>query len=277
MIPVIIFHMGNQPYVHQCIEQGLKFNNDIHLLSDVPDSYKMHETAKVIDYKHYTSNMFRFQSLYKHYSTNSYQLEFICIIRWMCICEYMYRHNIQKAFICDSDVLLYDNIETIVKTLYPEDMYLCSSPSKNLTGGQSIFTLQKLYEFVNFVFEFYQTQIPRIDAWYKTYKEGGGVCDITLLYYFAHNAKEFQGPRLPNYPCFENDLTKIIDDEFTFDLHMGSNGNHIHPEDYEMTDNHKHIKIIDGKAYCYNMRLKKDIRFVLLHFQGNNKRIMNQY
>lgn len=277
MTPVIIFHLGNQPYVHQCITQALKFENDVHLINDNPDAFNLYKQAKIINYKHYSSNMSRFQNLYKHYSTNSYQLEFICIIRWMCIYEYMQKHNIMKAFICDSDVLLYDNISKLVEQFYPDDMYLCTSPSKNVTGSQCIFTRTKLFEFIQFVFKFYETQIPMLDAWKKTYKDPGGICDMTLLYYFAHGTKDFQGIRLPHYPYFENDLNKIVNDDFTFDLHMGCCGNHMYPDDYEIVNNHKKIKMIDGKAYCYNKRLGKDIRFVLLHFQGHNKIIMNQY
>ena len=37
------------------------------------------------------------------------------------------------------------------------------------------------------------------------------------------------------------------------------------------------IKYINNQPHCYNKRLKKDIRFVLLHFQGRNKRVMTNW
>lgn len=277
MIPIIIFHIGNQKYLHDCISSAIKHDNTVHLLNDEPNNFKKSENLTVCNYSEYSSYLNIFKPLYKHFSSNSYQLEFICIIRWMYICNYMEKNYIYKAFICDSDVLIFDNITNIVNKYLPEDMYLCSSGSKNVTGGQSIFTLKKIKEFVNFIIRFYNTQVPNMEEWKKNYNEPGGVCDMTLLYYFAHNATEFVGLRLPDYPYYKNDLTIIFENNFTFDLHIGVSGNHLHPDDYEMNGKHKNIKMIDGIPYCLNKRLNKDIKFVLLHFQGHNKTIMSNY
>ena len=189
----------------------------------------------------------------------------------------MKENNIQKAFICDSDILLYANMSDIVKTHLKEDLYLSSSVSKNLSGSGCVFTLNKLEEFVQFTFRFYKTQIQNIIKWKKNYTENGGVCDMTLLYYFAHNSSEFVGLRLPNYPYFQNDLTRIFNEEFTFDLNVGVSGNHPYPNDYEMIENQKNIVIDNESAYCYNKRINKRVRFILLHFQGPNKKVMSKY
>jgi hypothetical protein len=192
----------------------------------------------------------------------------------------MKKHNIKRAFTCDSDVLIYDNIHEIDRQyLHTNDFMLCSSSSKNVTGGQSIWNFDKLQEFIIFIFKFYNTQINNMIKWHKTYNEPGGICDMTLLYYFTHNKTEFTGLRLPDYPYFSQDLTQIFNDEFTFDLHLATYGNHPYPDDYEInkTNNNKNIKFIDGKPYCFCKHLNKDIRFVLLHFQGRNKSIINSW
>lgn len=188
----------------------------------------------------------------------------------------MKENKIEKVFVCDSDTLIFDNISNYD---FKEDMYLCTSPSKNVSGHYSFFKIQKLEKFINFCFEFYNTQIPNILKWKNSYKEPGGICDMTLLYYFCHNVTEFVGLRLPEYPYFKNDLTKPINDDYTFDLQLSGQGNHTYPEDYEMNINikNKNIKFINNIPYCYNKRLKKNIRFVSLHFQGKNKRIMKDY
>ena len=42
--------------------------------------------------------------------------------------------------------------------------------------------------------------------------------------------------------------------------------------------NQKNIKYINNQPYCFNNRLNKDIRFILLHFQGRNKnQIMKEF
>ena len=158
---------------------------------------------------------------------------------------------------------------------------LCSSPSKNLSGSASIWNFMKLRDFIEFIFEFYSEEnIKLIENWWKNYKENGGICDMTLLYYFANNGgNQFVGLRLPEYPYFKQDLTSVFNNEFTFDLHLGVYGNHPYPEEWEKDEStqNKKIKFIENKPYCFNKRLNKDIRFILLHFQGRNKAIINKY
>tara|TARA_Y100000591_G_C21848390_1_gene710055 strand:+ start:1553 stop:2437 length:885 start_codon:yes stop_codon:yes gene_type:complete len=282
-IPIIIFHLGNQDYVKYCLNQLQKYNNNVILLNDNPDNFKefFNNNCKIINYKEYFINANKFIPLYKHYSSNNVQLELICIIRWMCVCEYMKNNNIKRAFICDSDVLIYDNITKINNEYLKDyDFMLCSSGSKNVTGGQSIWNFEKLEEFIKFCFNFYNDENKvLIDKWWKNYKEPGGICDMTLLYYFANNGRKFEGLRLKDFPYFKQDLTQIFNEEFTFDLHLAVNGNHMYPEEYEINESNKNknIKFINNKPYCYNKRLNKDIRFVLLHFQGRNKSIMYNY
>ena len=120
--------------------------------------------------------------------------------------------------------------------------------------------------------------MPNIEKWHKTYTAPGGICDMTLLYYYAHNQETFVGLQLPTFPTIDNDLTQIFDNTLTFDLHLATHGNHLYPEDYETDNsNNKKIKYIDNQPYCFNKRLNKDIKFILLHFQGRNKAIMKDF
>ena len=284
MTHIFIFHSGCQDYVRLCLNQCLKYGNNVVLLNDNPNNFKdlISDKCNIVDYRNYFTNANIFQKMYKHFSTNNLQLELICIIRWMCIYEYMKKHRIIRGFIIDSDVLVYDNIKDIdEKYLKDKELMLCSSSSKNLTGSASIFNFMKLREFIGFIFEFYSDEnIKLIENWWKNYKEPGGICDMTLLYYFANGTKfKFGGLRLPEYPYFNQDLTSIFNNEFTFDLHLGTYGNHPYPEEWEKDEStqNKKIKFIENKPYCFNKRLNKDIRFILLHFQGRNKAIMNNY
>ena len=141
-LPIIIFHIGNQPYVRDCLEHALINNKNIIIINERDNMYP-DLPIKCVSYHNYNNLMNNFNSLYKHFSTNSQQLEFICIIRWMCIYEYMKSNNIERAFICDSDVLIYDNIAKIDNQyLSTYEFMLCSSGSKNITGGQSIWNIK---------------------------------------------------------------------------------------------------------------------------------------
>jgi hypothetical protein len=286
-IPVIIFHLGRKEYPKYCIDHALEYKNKIIFITDNKEYYRSNhinnDMLTIIDmgdYPQFLGDSCKLRKIYKHFSSNSYTLEYICILRWIIIYEVMKDRNIERAFICDSDVLIYDSISEINNKFLKDYNYmLCTSSSKNVTGGQSIWNIQILKLFVDFIFKFYETQVPSIEAFFKTYNEAGGICDMTLLYYFCHNKTEFVGLRLPDFPYFENDLTQIFNDEFTFDLHLRTLGSHIHKDEYKMnhTTGNKDIEFIKNKVYCYNTRLKKKIRFILLHFQGTNKRYMKSY
>ena len=280
MTPIIIFHCGAREYAKLCINQALKFNNEIYFVTDNINYYQNNDSnLKLVNVNKYQNTIERFKKKFVNYSTNSAILEYLCILRWLVNYEVMKEFNIQRAFICDSDVLIYDNIDEIDnKYLKEKDLWLCTSPSKNVTGGQSLWSLDKLKKFSYFIHNFYDIQIKNIEKFFKTYNKPGGICDMTLLYYFCHNETEFVGLRLPNYPYYENDLTKVFNDEVTFDLHLATIGNHIDPEVYlKDNNNNKKIEFINKKPYCFNKKLNKNIRFILLHFQGRNKRIIKNY
>ena len=138
-IPIIIYHLGYREYVSLCMKQALKYNNNVILITDVVEKYKKIEGLTLINSNKYVEKLNNFQKLYIHLSTNSRILELLCIIRWFVVHDYMNENNIERAFICDSDVLIYDNISKLNnKYLKEYPFMLCSSPSKNLTGGQSV-------------------------------------------------------------------------------------------------------------------------------------------
>ena len=278
-LPIIIFHLSYKEYAYLCLKKAKELNNTVILITDVPKEYE-NTGATCVDFKQYGSRINDFEKIYKHFSTNSYQLELICIIRWFVVYDYMKKNKITRAFICDSDVLIYENLTDIDnKYLKDHEFMLCSSHSKDVTGSASIWNFNILQEFVIFCFKFYNKQMQNIENWHRTYNSPGGICDMTLLYYFTHKEETFQGLQLPNFPTITNDLTNIFDNSITFDLHLATYGNHVYPEDYEVDEitKNKKIKIIGNKPCCFNKRLNKDINFVLLHFQGRNKSVMKDY
>ena len=77
----------------------------------------------------------------------------------------MKKNNIDRAFLCDSDILIYDNISELnEKYLKDYNFMLCSSPSKNLCGSTSIWNVKELGKFKDFVINFYSTQINNIST-----------------------------------------------------------------------------------------------------------------
>ena len=55
MIPVIIFHIGNQKYLHDCINSAIKHDNTVNILNDNPDNFQQSEKLTVCKYNEYST------------------------------------------------------------------------------------------------------------------------------------------------------------------------------------------------------------------------------
>lgn len=281
-IPVIIFHLSYKEYAKNSLEHNSK-RNPIHFLTDDVKAYSdMSSNVTLVNISSQLSLINDFQNIYVHASPNSPVLEIICIVRWILIHQYMLKNNIQKAFICDSDVLLYDNVTDILPDVFFEDgCVLCTCPKHQIvTGGQSVWSLSRLGEFVKFIYEFYTTQTENIKSIIKMPRKVAGISDMTLLYYFIHNRKEFTGLKLEGNPHPKyalNDVYVVPNSNrlVVFDLHLDTHGSHKYPNEWAMgTDGRKVLRFHFGKPYGLNLRLKRWIQFSLLHFQGRNKSIL---
>lgn len=288
-IPILIVHFGAAEYVLHTLRMSACTNRCIWLISDSASIafYKQHLQKSIARYIVVNPREFDV-STYIHASPNSYGLEKLCIVRWKILDHVMHMHSVPRAFICDSDVILLVDVQPILKhpRFTTDDVYLCTSASKNVTGGQSVWSHTKLHEFCEFVDRFYIDNRAAITSWYSASDKTGGVCDMTLLYYFVHGHTKFIGLRIPTYPLYTHDLCNIFkhDDEvWTFDLHVGAPGNHVYPKAYPL-ERGEHMKTLTKKflfqgkdshgysVYARHSNLNANVRFVLLHFQGPHKR-----
>ncbi len=77
MIPVIIFHLGNQDYLKKCIQQAIYFKNPVFLIGDATNQYT-NEMSKNLLFKHFHIDTLihdtltqQFLQTYKHVSPNN--------------------------------------------------------------------------------------------------------------------------------------------------------------------------------------------------------------
>lgn len=184
-IPIIIYHIGDQEYVNLVVEQAEEYNKVILIGDDSNKDFCKHH----YNYKNIQSQYnIDFNKLYKHISTNSEMFEKNCIERWIYILYVMDKEHIEKAFICDSDVLIYANIYNIVNTHFTNELYYLTTHNKELSNiSQSIWSIEKLREFVQFINFFYKnSNFKYIYSYWDTYidKIHTGINDMYLLYCF---------------------------------------------------------------------------------------------
>jgi len=276
MTPVVFIHYGPVPeYLRTAIKQAKKYNEVVYLITDQETTITeaipvlingIDERAKL------------FEKVYHHLSKNPIDFECRCFTRWGLMLTLMDKEALSRAFYCDSDVLLYTNVDS---ALPDSDVAYCipqHQPDFRWTssGHVSIFSHAKLDEFWKFLMNTYTHKTETFGELKSKYKHHlatgapGGVCDMTLLYLFSHKTEVTH-------------MCNVIDGT-TFDHNINSSENTIKDE-YEMhevaspqgTISIKSIRMVDGKPIGLNLEMDAEVVFNSLHFQGGAKALMSHF
>jgi len=252
-IPVIVSHLGNQPYYARVIEQAKKYNEKVFAIGDM-------DPPSNCFLGHYLESSEKFCSIYEHLSTNSRKIELMCFERWLILKDFMEKNRIEISFHIDSDVMLYANVTEEFNKFEQFDFTL----SHRCCGSNSFFTLKGLKNFCDFLMNFYQNKnsydYDRIAAHYHTrQKHGlpGGVCDMTLLqhYSYLHCGKI-------------GEMMHIIEGS-TYDHNINESDQY-----FRMDQGVKDIVFVGDTPSCYQESTGKNIQFKTLHFQGPAKKFL---
>lgn len=273
MIPVVFVHYGPVPdYLKLSIAQAAKHNEAI-LISD---QESVQVDAKVVQIGPLRGEVDQFEKVYHHLSKNPQEFELRCFTRWGLIKAMMEQYGVKTVFYCDSDVLLYTNVDQF----FPSDVEVSYSLPEDqpefrwsASAHVSIFSYEKLKALWNFMLNTYVHKTETYRQLKNKYKHHlatqspGGVCDMTLLYLFAQ----------------KNDVLPIckVVDGMTFDHNINSSENLLKSE-YEMRQvagpygpmTIKDVKFSDGFPYCLNLDKDQNVKFNSLHFQGGAKSLM---
>jgi len=263
MIPVVLIHKSFQNYVKYSIMQASK-NNKVYLLGDVNSNLNV-ENFEFINYNGLLSGCDEFRSKYVHLSTNSLEYELFCYQRWYILRNFMREKNLDIVFYIDSDVLLFINVEKEWEKFKQFDMTLLHRTA----AISSFITYEGVNNFCNLLDSIYDNKnsypFKKIESHFMVRQKfglAGGVCDMTLLEYFHYNAECGGGPgRI-------GEMMVIIDDS-TYDHNINAKD-----QDFSFKNGVKEVKILNKTPYVYSEKMKKDIKFNSLHFQGGSKHLM---
>ena len=79
MIPIVLIHSGNPPYLKFSIRKALQ-KNKVYLIGDTNPQID-HKNFTFLDMKDYINDDYlKFQKIYKHLSTNNYGFEIFCFL-----------------------------------------------------------------------------------------------------------------------------------------------------------------------------------------------------
>ncbi|MDD5698068.1 MAG: hypothetical protein PHH77_05580 [Victivallaceae bacterium] len=268
-LPIVFIHRGSSSYLEFSLRQAKYANpgSEIILLGDAAND--RFAFIKQVNIRDYFSRAAEFSEKYRHFSTNPYNYELFCFQRWFVLEEFMLAGKYGEVFVCDSDVLLYSDMNVLYDSLFRDrDFCLAVYSPEQASAGISYWKLASLTEFCRLLPEFFtdKARLSKItELWENNRRNGilGGFSDMTAVTEFI---REYDRKRYANLLS--------VREGGTFDSHIntstGADG-----EEYQYKRGKKVFSWEGRIPYCRKQDEK--IRFHLIHFQGPAKYMMAFY
>lgn len=268
-IPIIFWHRGDSWYLDIALKQAEKYVTNVILLGDkankkLSNNWFDMDLLSVDDYK-------KFLKVYKYLSLNKEEFELRCFERYFYVCEYCLKFNIQKFILCDSDLLIYEDISEyfLNKKRAFSRIETGNKDSWALSPHCSLWSLEDIISFTRFMIEYYDKNIKVLEEKFENYKKTarkGGICDMTLLYLwiYENNLSYFN-----TAICSEYKGKKCCIDHA---ISLDSNGK---PNEYRksLITGCKIIRFRNNSPYIISNK-KENIRAIALHCSGGYKNYM---
>ena len=259
-VPIVYFHIGNQPYLYRSIQHNKQFG-PIVLIGDKSnrDADCIHVNYKQLE----TPELIEFTSNFVNYSTNSKIVELLCFIRVFYLRRWMELNSIREVVHVDSDCLLFRPL----LEMFPDKKlaYLYQSGSDRMAASIhiSFLTYDFVLAFERLCRDIYvtKTKFHLIEEKIKHHQENGipgGICDMTLYYLLT---KEL----------VVRPLLDIQPDGTTFDDNINDTNGFAGPETFVHENNIKVLRQngIVVEAKCVDGSY---IRMNNIHYQGGAKK-----
>lgn len=264
--PVIFFHKGADDYVYDVLDHAGKVcgHRNIVLLGDESN-------------RGYTSNWYSFDDyckgeaeefaqIYNHISETSYEFELTCFQRHFALYAFMQEKGIEECFLCDSDVLIYENLSELPL----DDIdFGCSSANYSVCLGEcasphcTYWSSTRLRQFLDFVIHVYKARTDWLMDVSKKQKEelaDGNITDMILLTAWRKIVDDYDANF--RYRNFDR-----IEDGHVFDHRLSSPDNLVTNE-YRFSKmlGIKLVRFIKKQPYLYTQD-KTPIKACTLHCQ----------
>lgn len=273
--PIVFTHSGCQDYLKIAIRQTQAFNpeSEIILLGDESNEV-LKKICTHFFFKDFSSEADKFKRVYKPFSNNNVDYEYFCIKRWFLLLGFMKEKEIEWAFVCDTDVLLYCSVskyynQHIAKEYeaafcipdqeYSEFRWLASAHT-------SFISFNFLQRFCDYILDIYSSKIETLREKIKFHDKTnlpGGISDMSFfyLYYYYKNRNIFN---LSNFA-----------DGTIFNINVDM-------KDGELNDKiqnnifHGNLSFSNERPFTTGNR-GQNVFFESLHFHGGSKYLMLKF
>src|SRR3990167_793882 len=266
-IPIIYIHIGWSDYLQYSIQQARRRNPMSRIILLGTEENDRFDHIEHYNIKEYFHSAKEFEKIYQHMSTNNIHFEKFCFSRWFILNEFVKFHNIYRFFTTDSDTLLFCDVNEEAEKF---KNFRYTTTNRISAGITFIMDLTVLNEWCQLTTNIYSKKdkfnFNKCFYHFKNLQENGragGANDMTIWDIFSNDGY--------NNPGMVGETSTIFSDDTTFDHNINQS------DFFEMENGIKKIKWFNKNPYGYNQILKRDIRFLMLHFQGGAKSFMKEY
>ena len=277
-VPIVVLHIGIQPYFTSCVLLNARYNNVI-VIGDNNNK----QIADISNVEHCniqslnSKELVEFQKCFFNYSTNSASYEFLCFARVFYMKRLMELKGLNAIFHVDSDCIMLERLDKVLPLIRKTHSIAYSLEQSNNPFGMvgcihnGLLTMEFCNKFIQLCFDIYLTKTkfhliePKV-RWHRDNNAGGGICDMTL-YYLLSSEKLID--------VF--DLNQVIDIDgtpCTFDHNINIAVGYDGTETYKMKGNMKNIEKEGDHFYITDAKTNRRIRALTFHFQGGAKQHM---
>lgn len=206
-IPIIIIHQGNPFYLKNCIHHAKVYNpnNKIYLLGDESNRHLADEQVSHLLISDYFTQAKTFEPLYRHQTTNPYHYNLFCFQRWFLLKEFMEAMHFKHVFVCESDELLYCDVEKESLPYFNFDFTLLDNRFANsiLMSYQGIINFT---DFLTYAYSDKEMQTFINNHYSKCFHNGkrinmGGIDDMFLFIMFTQRHPNVADTSYPTNGC----------------------------------------------------------------------------
>ncbi|TWU57841.1 hypothetical protein [Rubripirellula reticaptiva] len=258
-MPIIFVHSGKAEHLYIATRQARISNPDadVVLIGD-SSNQRLKWPTQHYQIDDYNQDIRQFQAHYRHRSPNPPSFEMFCFERWFVVAKWMREHHVDKAWVCDSDLMIFSDLKSIAKKFASFDLGI------SFISGHSLMInrLDCLDGFCDFINRMYADpdQQQKFDDLFANSPSiwDRSISDMTALTHYTRTI-----------PDRVIDLA-TIQDSSVFDFHI----RHL---DGFAGKKSKQIDWRDSKPFGVHPDHTDPIRFHTLHFQGRAKQSMHAY
>ena len=281
-VPIIFIHCGYSSYMEYSLRQAVATSPGSEVILLDSNCKLAIDGVNLAEQAAYESNeLEKFRKNYIHMSYQPLEFEKFCFERWFLLAEFMRRSNIKKAFVMDTDVMIFADMNSVAAKI--PDEVVCALSCTELevdrnygikagSGHSSYWTLNGILRLADFLRQLYsETEMLNLlkHKWsiYSQSHIYGGVTDMDGLWLFKDRclkAGEFMNTNImPGCGgVFDNALGSP----------EGITGNQ-----YVMNGMIKKLEWHDNMPYCRELVSGDTKLFYTLHCQGQFKFLMPEF